>query len=194
MTGAPVEVVPPGNESLDLVCDGGSQVACAIAGLSDGGGVDVDLDPRLPLGSDVGLEVGRDFDDEQELALVHLRVDLVRRDLNRGLECRAPQSLGDPARQVRSVLVDDADREIGRFGHGAGRDRVDRDAEGIDEEDQHHRVRPDASQLLDHQMEDIGDVIGEGERPGVGEARGRRGGRLRHLTPPACEEASATGP
>ena len=89
-----------------------------------------------------------------------------------GWKVGSRKPLGDPPRQVRAVLVDDADREIGRFGHGAGGDRVDRNAEGVDDEDQHRRVGPDASQLLDHQMEDVDDMVDEGQRLGFGEMRG----------------------
>ena len=76
LIGAPVEVLPAGDEALDLVGDGGLQVARAVAGLGDRSRVDVDLDAGLALGANVGLEIRRDLDDEQELALVHHRVDV----------------------------------------------------------------------------------------------------------------------
>ena len=89
-----------------------------------------------------------------------------------GWKVGQPKPLGDLPRQVRAVLVDDADREIGRLGHGAGRDRVDRDAEGVDDKDQHRRVSPDASQFLDDQMEDVDHMVDEGQRLRFGEMRG----------------------
>ena len=64
------------------------QIARAVAGLGDRGGVDIDLDAGLALGANVGLEIGRDFDDEQELALVHHRVDFGSGDLHGRLEGR----------------------------------------------------------------------------------------------------------
>ena len=53
------------------------------------------------------------------------------------------------------ILVDDADGQISRFRRGAGRDRIDRNAEGIGDQNQHHRVGADASQLLDDQTKDV---------------------------------------
>ena len=89
-----------------------------------------------------------------------------------GWKVGSRSALGDPPRQVRAVLVDDADREIGRLRHGAGGDRVDRDAEGVDDQDQHRRVSPDASQFLDDQMEDVDHMVDEGQGLRFDEMRG----------------------
>ena len=162
----------PGDEPLDLGGDGVAQRTCAVAGLGDRGGVDIDLEAGLALRANVGFEIRRDLDDEQEFALVHHRVDLGSSDVHRRLKGRQPKPLGDPPRQVRAVLVDDADREIGRFGYGAGRHRVDRDAEGVDDQDQHRRVSPDASEFLDDQMEDVDHMVDEGQGLRFDEMRG----------------------
>ena len=156
--------------------------------------VDINLYAGLALGANIRLEIGRNFDDEQKLALIHRRIDVGSGDLHRRLKGRPRQSLRDLARQVRAILVDDADREIGRFRHRAGGDRVDRDGERVNDKEQHHRVRPDASQLLDYQMEDVDDMVDEGQGLRFGEVRGFGRGHLGHLTPPAYEARSAIGP
>ena len=189
-----VRVSPPGDEPLDLGRDGVAQRTCAVAGLGDRCRVNIDLDAGLALGANVGLEIRRDFDDEQELALVHHRVDVGSGDLHRRLEGRQPKPLGDLPRQVRPVLVDDADREIGRFRHRAGGDRVHRNAERVDDQNQHHRVRPDASQFLDDQMEDVDHMVDEGQGLRFDEMRRFGRGSLRHLTPPACEAGPTKWP
>ena len=110
-----------------------------------------------------------------------------------GWKVGSTKPLGDLPREFRAVLVDDADREIGRLGDGAGRHRVDGDAEGVDDKDQHRRVSPDASQLLDDQAEDIDHMIDEASalRFARCAALVRGSLRRRHLTPPACEGTRA---
>jgi hypothetical protein len=172
LIGRPGRAFAAGDEPLDLGSDGVAERTCAVAGLCDRGGVDIYLEAGLALGADVGLEIRRDFDDEQELALIHQRVDVGSGDLHRRLEGRQPKPLGDAPRQVRAVLVHDADREIGRFRHRSGRDRVHRNAERIDDQHQHHRVGPDASQFLDDKMEDVDHMVDQGQRLGFDEMRG----------------------
>ena len=43
-----------------------------VAGLRDRGRIDVDLNPGLALGKDIGLEVRGNFDDKEQFAPVHL--------------------------------------------------------------------------------------------------------------------------
>ena len=182
-----------GDEILHFVEDGGPKIAGAVAGLGHRGGIDVDLDFGLALGENVGLEVGRNLDDEQQFALVHFRIDLGRLDLHGGLECRANETFGDLPREIRAVLVHDPDGKIGRFGHGSGRDRVDRNAESVGDKDEHRRVRADASQFLDHETKNIENMIAQRQRSRLRQfCNGFRAGQ-RHVTPPACVTARATG-
>ena len=153
-----------GDEILHFVEYGGLEIVGAIAGLGHRGRVDVDLNFGLALGDNIGLEVWRNLDDEQQLAFVHFRVDLGRLDVHGGLECRPNQPFGDLSREIRTVLVHDTDGKIGRFGDGSGRHRVDRNAEGVGHEDQHRRIGADTSQLFDHQAKDIENMIAQRHR------------------------------
>ena len=182
-----------GDEILHFVEYGGPEIAGAVAGLGHGGRIDVDLNFGLALGENVSLEVGRNLDDEQQFAFVHFAIDLGRLDVHGGLECWSNEPFGDLSREIRAVLVHDPDGKIGRFGHGAGRDRVDRNAEGVGDKDQHRRVRADASQFLDHETQDIENMIAQRQRSRLRQFRnGFRAGQ-RHVTPPACVGARATG-
>jgi hypothetical protein len=86
------------------------------------------------LGENVSLEVRRDLDDQQQLALIQFPIDLGRGYLHGGLECGPRQPLGDLPGEIRAVLIHNSDREIRRFSDGSGRDRVDGNAEREDDE------------------------------------------------------------
>src|SRR6516225_10558888 len=122
------------NEVLNLVRNGGLEIIGAVAGLSHRRCIDVDLDLRLALGENIGLEVWGNFHYQKQIALVHFLIDLGRGYLNGGLEGRFHQALGDLSGEVRTVLIGNPDREIGRFSDSSGRDRVDGDTEGVNDE------------------------------------------------------------
>jgi hypothetical protein len=163
--------LPAGEEVLHLVRYRSAEIAGAVTRLRDRRRVDIDLNFGLALREDIGLKVRRNLNHEQEFALVHLRIDLRRRDLHRRLEGGRHQPLSDLPRKFGAVLVDDADGEIGGFGDGAGRDRIDRNAEGVDDQNEHGRVGANAAQLLDHQTKDVADVILERQLPRLGQFR-----------------------
>ena len=89
-------------EILHLVGYRGPEIIGAVAGLSDRRRIDIDLHRGLALGKDIGLEIGGYLDDEQQFALVHLRIDLGRPDLHGGLKRRAHQALRRSAATVPS--------------------------------------------------------------------------------------------
>jgi hypothetical protein len=97
-----------------------------------------------------------------EAPVVHVGVDLIRSNENGGLEERRVERVEQAAREVRAILVDDADHQIFRFCRSAGRDRVDGKAEGVDHKNEHHRVGPDAPQLLQGRTADIDEM---GQQP-----------------------------
>ena len=66
-----------------------------VAGLCDRGRIDVDLNPGLALGKDIGLEVGGNFDDKEQFTPVHLCIDIGRSDLHGRLKGRTHKPLGD---------------------------------------------------------------------------------------------------
>ncbi len=138
-----------------------------MLGLCQRGCVDIDLHGRAPVGENVLFEFGRNFQDEHEAARVHNGIDLVGGQLDRRLELRLEDCAGDPAREFGIVFVDDADRYILHLGFCAGRLRVNRKGERIDNHDQQDRVGAQAVQLLDAEPENIGKPQG-------------------HITPPAC--------
>ena len=75
--------------------------------------------------------------------------------MHSGLEGRPHQPFSDLSREIRIVFVHDADRKIARFSRRSGRYGVDRNAKGLGDRNEHGRVRPDASRLLDHGTQDI---------------------------------------
>ncbi len=150
-----------------LLFDDVLEVAGADAGLCQRGCVDIDLHGRAPVGENVLFEFGRNFQDEDEAAGIHNGIDLVGRQLDRPLELRFEDCAGDPAREFGIVFVDDADRHILHLGLCAGRLRINREGERIDDHDQQDRVGAQAVQLLDAEPEHIGKPQG-------------------HITPPAC--------
>ena len=53
------------------------------------------------------------------------------------------------------ILIDDGDGGVMDLEPGAGRHRIDGVAEGVDDQDQHHRIGADAVQFLDAERQDI---------------------------------------
>jgi hypothetical protein len=82
------------------------------------------------------------------VAIVPSRMPSARCDNNGALEERWIERVQEATGEVRAIFVDDADRQIFRFRRGAGRNRIDRKAEGIGDQKQHHRVGADAYQLF----------------------------------------------
>lgn len=80
-------------EICDLAVYDALDVNGAVAGLRYGCGVDVHLDRRPPPGENIGLEVRRDFNAEDETFRIHRRVNLRRRDVGDRFEQRRSEAI-----------------------------------------------------------------------------------------------------
>src|SRR6185369_13101988 len=65
-------------EALQLLKDNALDVAGPTTGLAHGGCIYVQLNARPAAPFDIGLEAGRDIDDERETASIHGGIDLIQ--------------------------------------------------------------------------------------------------------------------
>ncbi|MCY1235322.1 hypothetical protein D9M72_479340 [compost metagenome] len=143
-------------EARDLAGDDLLDVAVAGKGLAHARRIDIELDGRRATGQQIRLEIRRDIERERIQPLVHAAVHFRRRDHLRRHEIGRIESRRDPRRNRRAVLVDDGDcRTVQRFRH-CGRARIDREREGIDDQDQQDRIAPEPPEFLDPEMVDMG--------------------------------------
>mmetsp|Transcript_91075 Transcript_91075/g.253589 ORF Transcript_91075/g.253589 Transcript_91075/m.253589 type:complete len:276 (+) Transcript_91075:783-1610(+) len=148
----------PQHETVDLGRDDLLHIAAAGEGLAHPRRVDIELQPRLAPGQHVALEAGRDDEHEGVVAAVHAGVDLAGRDQFGAAKPRRVEALGQSRRQRRGVFVHDGNGRMPQaLGHGGG-GGVDGEAEGVDDQHQHHRVAPEAPQLFDAEAVDVGEV------------------------------------
>ncbi len=84
--------------ACDFLGDDILNVAGADAGLLHRGRIGADMDLGVLSDPSVGLEAGRDLDDEGELAFVHRAIDLGRADGLDLLEVRRVEEVDDRAR------------------------------------------------------------------------------------------------
>src|ERR1019366_1043157 len=76
------------------------------------GRIDVDLESWLVSSKNISLKIRRDVDHEGVFSLVHEGNDIPLGNQLRQLEKRRIERMGDPARELGIVLVDDSDRSV----------------------------------------------------------------------------------
>ncbi|MPM50741.1 hypothetical protein SDC9_97484 [bioreactor metagenome] len=140
-------------------------VSAAGERLAHARGIHVQLQFGLSAGQHIALEVGRNGQREGEIACIQPGIHMAEIHHLRRHELRRVERRGDACGQWRLVFVDDGNRRlVQRIGHGRGRG-VHRGREGVDDEHQHHRVAPQAPQLLDAQAPDIFQAMPHGVSP-----------------------------
>ena len=164
LTGA--GAVPCAREKVaDLGGDDLLRVAGPEARLHHRGRVDIHLDRGLASAENVALKIGRDVDHERIFAGIHQGDDVPLGDRLRRLEVRRQERVRDAARELRFILVDDADRGIMKLlritlrlhDHGQG--------ERVDDQPQENVIVQEAAQLLGAEPENIGDSAHRGQSP-----------------------------
>ena len=86
LTGTPIQSFASRDELRHIVDDDVLDVGHAIEGLGSRGGIDIDLNGRLPPGENIRLELWGNLNDVNEALRIHRRVDFRRCDLHRRLE------------------------------------------------------------------------------------------------------------
>ena len=101
------------------------------------------------------LHFGRQVDDEGIAPAVHVGIDVGEVDQVGRQEQRRQHRVVHGARGVAAVLVDDRDRGVYHVHHRALRRRVYREGEGVEDQEDQHRVPEQTDQLLYAEVEDV---------------------------------------
>ena len=144
-----------GEEIRDLGADDLLRIAGAKARLHHRRRIDIDLKLGLASSQNVALEVRRDIDHEGEFSGVHRRNDVPFGDQLRRLEQRRKERMGDPARKLRVVLIDDGDRGIVKLLRIASRLQGHGQRKCINHQSQEHEIAQETAQFLDAQPIDV---------------------------------------
>ena len=84
-------------ELCHIVDDNVLDVSHAIEGLGNRGGIDIDLNGRLPPSENILLKLWGNLDDEKETLRIHRRVDFRRFELHRRLESGRRETIRNAA-------------------------------------------------------------------------------------------------
>ncbi len=135
-------------------------ITAARERLGHAGGVDIELDGRRFAGQQIALKLRRNVDRERVHARVHALIHLLLRDqLGHGKIGRRERG-HEPRGHRRAVFIDDRDRRVVQgFRDRLGAD-IDRAGESIDDQRDQHRIAQQAAQLLDAELQDVGQAHG----------------------------------
>ena len=168
------------DESVHLAGQDGLDIAAAGECLAHPGGIDVELHRWAASGKHIALEIRRNGEGECVETPVHPCIHLRLRNDHRRKEMWWVEGVDDAHGKRRAILVDDGDGcLVQRFGHRRRR-RVDRESEGVDDQNDHHRVTQQAAQFLDTEVQDLmqkaeeADGREEGAEQGLPEELARR--------------------
>ena len=134
----------------DLLC-----IAGAEAGLHHCRRIDIDLELRVPTCQNVALEVRRDIHHEGEFSAVHHRNDVPFGYQFRRLPQRRKESMGNAARKLRLVLIDDGDGGIVQLLRTTSGLQCHGQRKCINNQSQEHEIAQETAQFLDAQPIDI---------------------------------------
>jgi hypothetical protein len=79
-----------------------------IESLGGRGGIDIDLNGGLPPSKNILLKCWGNLNHVNESLRIHGRVDFGRLDLDRRLECGRRETVGNAAREIGAIFIDDS--------------------------------------------------------------------------------------
>src|SRR5690625_1517027 len=143
------------HELLDLGGDDAADVAGAGEGLAHARCVDVELECRSASGEQVSLELDGNVEREGVEARVHACIHLGVGNVDGLQEEGWIEGVDEAPRQLRTILVDNGDGCLVQGFWHRGRRGIDREGEGVDDQNQHDRVAQQAAQFLHAQVQDV---------------------------------------
>lgn len=117
------------------------------------------LDRRAAAGEHVALEVRRNVQGEGIAPGIHAAIHLAQVDALRRTEIGLLKGLDQPLGELRLVFVDHGDGGVVQALRHAGGGGVDAHAEGPEDQQHQRQVMLQAAQLLDAEVEDIGQAF-----------------------------------